>query len=163
MPNRWQLPLGHTKIESTVRYLGSSVRWVARHQEARRIEHTRRIEHNRTNAAGDQKPGKPEPVVTDLVTESDLKRVTQLITAYVTCIDSRGHWMAASKFLAFWQAGCPRLGASSIGWCAGCPSIVSQTTTLRPTHQGDLEWATEGMLLAQHVTGIRQIISALLA
>src|SRR4051794_11218117 len=37
----------------------------ARHQEACRIE------HNRTDAASDQKPGKPEAIVTDLVTEND--------------------------------------------------------------------------------------------
>jgi hypothetical protein len=45
----------------------------ARHQEARRIE------HNRTDAAGDQKPGKPESIVTYLVTENDLQRSTQLM------------------------------------------------------------------------------------
>jgi hypothetical protein len=43
------------------------------------------------------------------------------------------------------------------------PAIDSQTATLGPTHQRDFEWATEGMLLAQHVAGIRQIIGALFA
>ena len=45
----------------------------ARHQE------TRRIEHNRADAARNQKPCKPDPIVTDLETENDVQRATQMM------------------------------------------------------------------------------------
>jgi len=48
----------------------------ARHQEARRIE------NNCANATRDQKPGKPKTIVADLVAQHDLKRPTQLGSAF---------------------------------------------------------------------------------